>query len=95
MSKKKKVARFIISADGKLLAGEGGGEPLRALAAEDSIEEIEVEFSPKILGGAKTPTLTGPPGDFLPKPIDFRIASMRVEGWRCVVKYRRVSDHAC
>ena len=95
MSKKKKVARFVMSVDGKLLAGEGGGEPLRALAAEDSIEEIEVEFSPEILGGAKTQTLTGTPGDFLPKPVDFRIASMKVEGGRCVVKYRRVSGRAC
>ena len=95
MSKKKSPARFVLSVDGKLLAGEGGGEALRALAAEDSIEEIEVEFSPKILGGDKTPTLTGAPGDFLPKPIDFRIASMKVEGGRCVVKYRRVSDRVC
>ena len=95
MSKKKSPARFVLSVDGKLLAGEGGGEALRALAAEDSIEEIEVEFSPEILGGAKTPTLTGAPRDFLPKPIDFQIASMKVEGGRCVVKYRRVSDHAC
>lgn len=95
MSKKKTVARFVMSVDGKLLAGEGGGEPLRALAAEDSIKEIEVEFSPEILGGAKTQTLTGTPGDFLPKPVDFRIASMKVEGGRCVVKYRRVSGRAC
>ena len=95
MSKKKSPARFVLSVDGKLLAGEGGGESLCALAAEDSIEEIEVVFSPEILGGAKTPTLTGTPGDFLPKPIDLRIASMKVEGGRCVVKYRRVSDRAC
>ena len=95
MSKKKSPARFVLSVDGKLLAGEGGGEPLRALAAEDSIEEIEVEFSPELLGGAKTPTLTGTPGDFLPEPIDFRIASMKVEGGRCLSKYRRVSDRAC
>ena len=95
MSKKKPVARFVMSVDGKLLADEGGGEPLRALVAENSINEIEVEISPKILGGAKKPTLTGMPGDFLPKPVDFRIASMKVEGGRCVVKYRRVSDRAC
>lgn len=95
MSKKKSPSRYIQSVDGKLLAGQGGGASLRALAAEDSIEEIEVEFSPKILGGAKTPTITGAPGDFLPKPVDFRIASMRVEGGRCVVKYRRVSGRAC
>ena len=94
MSAKKKT-RIAMSADGKLLAGEGGGEPLHALAAADSIKEIEVEFSPEILGGAKTPTLTGMPGDFLPKPIDFRIASMKVEGGRCVVKYRRFSGRAC
>lgn len=95
MSKKKSPARFVLSLDGKLLAGDAGGEPLCALAAEDLIKEIEVEFSPEIHGGSKTLTLTGTPGDFLPKPIDFRIASMKVEGDRCVVKYRRVSDRAC
>ena len=95
MSKKKTVARFVMSVDGKLLAGEGGGEPLSASAADDSIDEIVVEIFPKILGGAKTQTLTGKPGDFLPKPVDFRIAAMKVEGGRCVVKYRRVSGRAC
>ena len=95
MSKKTTVARFGMSVDGKLLAGEGGGEPLRASSAEDLIAEIEVEIFPKILGGAKTQTLTGTPGNFLPKPVDFRIASMKVEGGRCVVKYRRVSGRAC
>ncbi len=95
MSAKKSVPRFAISVDGKLLAGEGGGEPLRALATVDSIDEIEVEFFPEILGGAPSFTLTGPPGDFLPRPVDFRIASMKVEGGRCVVKYRRVSEPAC
>jgi riboflavin biosynthesis pyrimidine reductase len=96
MSAKKSAPRFAISVDGKLLAGEGGGEALRALAARDSIEEIEVEIFPQILSGAKTPTLTGPPGEFLPKPLDVRIASIKVvEGGRCVVKYRRVSDRAC
>jgi riboflavin biosynthesis pyrimidine reductase len=95
MSAKKSAPRFSISVDGKLLAGEGGGEALRALAATDSIEEIEVEIFPQILGGAKTPMLTGPSGEFLPKPLEFRIASMKIEGGRCVVKYRRVSDRAC
>jgi riboflavin biosynthesis pyrimidine reductase len=95
MSAKKSAPQFVISVDGKLLAGEGGGEPLRALAEADSIEEIEVEFFPEIFGGTQSSTLTGPPGDFLPKPIDFRIASMKIEGGRCVVKYRRVSDRAC
>lgn len=95
MSKKKRVARLAISVDGKLLAGEGGVEPLRELAAEDSIDEIEVKIFPKILGGAKTQTLTETPGNFLPKPVDFQITSMKVEGGRCVVKYRRVSGRAC
>ena len=94
MSAKKKT-RFAMSADGKLLAGEGGGEALRALAETDSIEEIEVENFPQILGGAKTPTLTGLPGEFLPKPLDFRMTSMKVVEGRCVATYRRVSDRAC
>jgi riboflavin biosynthesis pyrimidine reductase len=91
----KKKTRVSISVDGKLLAGEGGGEALRALAETDSIEEIEVEIFPQILGGAKTPTLTGPPGEFLPKPLDFRMTSMKVVEGRCVATYRRVSARAC
>lgn len=91
----KKKTRIAMSADGKLLAGEGGGEALRALAETDSIEEIEVEIFPQILGGAKTPTLTGLPGEFLPKPLDFRIASMKVVEGRCVATFRRVSDRVC
>jgi riboflavin biosynthesis pyrimidine reductase len=91
----KQKTRVSISVDGKLLAGEGGGEALRALAETDSIEEIEVEIFPQILGGAKTPTLTGPPGEFLPKPLDFRMTSMKVVEGRCVATYRRVSARAC
>jgi len=94
MSAKKKT-RIAMSADGKLLAGEGGGEALQTLAETDSIKEIEVEIFPQILGGAKTPTLTGLPGEFLPKPLDFRMTSMKVVEGRCVATYRRVSDRAC
>ncbi len=94
MSAKKKT-RVSMSVDGKLIAGEGGGETLRALAETDSINEIEVEIFPQILGGAKTPTLTGPPGEFLPKSLDFRMTSMKVVEGRCVATYRRVSARAC
>ena len=94
MSAKKKT-RFGMSADGKLLAGEGGGAALQTLAETDSIEAIEVEIFPQILGGAKTPTLTGLPGEFLPKPLDFRMTSMKVVEGRCVATYQRVSDRAC
>ena len=94
MSAKKKT-RVGMSADGKLLAGEGGGEALQTLAETDSIEEIEVEIFPQILGGAKTPTLTGLPGEFLPKPLDFRMTSMKVVEGRCLATFRRVSDRAC
>ena len=94
MSAKKKT-RIAMSADGKLLAGEGGGEALRALAETDSVEEIEVEIFPQILGGTKTPTLTGFPGEYLPKPLDFRMTSMKVVEGRCLATFRRVSDRAC
>ena len=94
MSAKKKT-RVSMSVDGKLIVGEGGGEALRALAETDSINEIEVEIFPQILGGAKTSTLTGPPGEFLPKPLDFRMSSMKVVEGRCVATYRRVSARAC
>ena len=94
MSTKKKT-RVAMSVDGKWLAGKGGEEAFWALAEPGSIVEIEVEIFPLIVGGAKKPTLTGLPGEFLPKPLDFRITSMKVIEGRCVATFRRVSDRAC
>lgn len=79
----------------KSLVCEGGGWLLRALATGDFIDEIRLEILPEVFGGAKTATITGPLGDFLPKPVDFRMVSMQVECGRCVAKYSRVSARAC
>ena len=79
----------------KSLVCEGGGELLRSLAAEDLIDEIHLTIAPVVFGGAKAPTLTGLPGDFLPAPVDFRLASMTTIDGECVANFRRVSARAC
>ena len=79
----------------KSLVCEGGGELLRGLAAEELIDEIHLTIAPVIFGGAKAPTLTGLPGDFLPRPLEFRLASMKSLDGECVANFRRVSARAC
>ncbi len=79
----------------KSLVCEGGGELLRSLAAEDLIDEIHLTIAPVVFGGAKAPALTGLPGDFLPRPLEFRLASMKTLDGECVANFRRVSARAC
>ena len=79
----------------KSLVCEGGGELLRSLAAEDLIDEIHLTIAPVVFGGAKAPTLTGLPGDFLRRPLEFRLASMKILGGECVANFRRVIARAC
>jgi riboflavin-specific deaminase-like protein len=79
----------------KSLVCEGGGELLRSLAAENLIDEIHLTIAPVVFGGAKAPTLTGLPGDFLPAPVDFRLASFQAIEGECVASFRRVSARVC
>jgi riboflavin-specific deaminase-like protein len=79
----------------KSLVCEGGGEFLRGLAVEDLIDEIHLTIAPVIFGGAKAPTLTGLPGDFLPAPLDFRLISMSTIEGECVANFRRISGRVC
>jgi 5-amino-6-(5-phosphoribosylamino)uracil reductase len=75
----------------KSLVCEGGGELLRSLAAEGLLDEIHLTVAPVVFGGLTAPTLTGLPGDFLPEPLDFRIAAMRAIGGECVLHLKRSS----
>lgn len=81
--------------DARSFVCEGGGGLFRALAEEDLIDAIELEILPEISGGTKKPSLSGLPGKFLPKPLDFRMTSMKVEDGCCLAKFRRVSGRAC
>jgi riboflavin-specific deaminase-like protein len=73
----------------KSLVCEGGGALLRSLAAADLLDEIHLTLAPVLFGGAAAPTLTGLPGDFLPKPLAFRLAKMEALGDECLLHFKR------
>ena len=73
----------------KSLVCEGGGSLLRSLAAADLVDEIHLTLAPILFGGVAAPTLTGLPGDFLPKPLDFRLAKIEPMGGECLLHFKR------
>ncbi len=74
----------------KRLVCEGGGTLLRAMAAEDFLDELHLTIAPVIFGGRGAPTLTGLPGGFLPSACEFRTASRRVVDGECFLHLKRV-----
>jgi riboflavin-specific deaminase-like protein len=73
----------------KTLVCEGGPSLLKNLVEEDLVDELRVTIAPLIFGGVNAPTLLGLPGDFLPNPVKFRIASVRTHGDECFIKFQR------
>jgi riboflavin-specific deaminase-like protein len=73
----------------KRIVCEGGGELVRSLAELDLISSIQLTIAPIIFGGAAAPTLSGIPGDFLPRPLDFKIKSTTVIDGECVLHLTR------
>lgn len=56
---------------------EGGGSLVKELFALDVVDEINLTWAPHTLfGGAQAPTLTGPPGDFLPASRQYQLVEM-------------------
>ncbi len=66
---------------------EGGGEVFRSLLALDLVDEIFLTICPRLFGGEKAPTLTGAPGEFLPRSIQARLRSMEVIEGECFLRY--------
>lgn len=73
----------------KSLVCEGGGALLRSLAAAGFLDEIHLTLAPVLFGGAAAPTLSGLPGDFLPRPLEFRLVKMTPSGDECVLHFKR------
>jgi 2,5-diamino-6-(ribosylamino)-4(3H)-pyrimidinone 5'-phosphate reductase len=73
----------------KRIVCEGGGQLFRSLAELDLLTELQLTIAPVIFGGAAAPSLTGIPGDFLPKALDFRIKKLESIGDECVVQLVR------
>ena len=71
---------------------EGGGELVRELAELDAIDEIHLTWAGHTLfGGREAPTLSGVPGDFLPRSREFELTEFdpRPESGECFLSYRR------
>ena len=72
----------------KRLVCEGGAALFRSLLAANLVDEINLTLCPRIFGGEKAPTLTGLPGDFLPRTVSCKLVKMEVFGGECFLRYR-------
>jgi riboflavin-specific deaminase-like protein len=57
---------------------EGGPTLVRSLAEVDLIDRIILTVAAKLFGGRLAPTLTGPPGDFLPGSRHFKLVNNEI-----------------
>ncbi len=65
---------------------EGGGTLLRGFLAESLVDDLHLTLCPRIFGSPTAPTLTGPPGEFLPKSIAWKLMKMETIGDECFLK---------
>lgn len=71
---------------------EGGGEMARSLFDLDLVDTIHLTWAGhRLFGGRESPTLTGPPGDFLPASRHYRLDHFdpRPDLGECFLSYRR------
>ena len=73
----------------KTVACEGGPGLMRSLLKRDLVDRIHLTLCPVIFGGRRAPTLTGLPGDFLPRAIQLKLIAMDVsDDGECFLEYR-------
>jgi riboflavin-specific deaminase-like protein len=68
---------------------EGGPRLFCALLKAEAVDELHLTWTPVIFGGARAPTLTGIPDQFLPRTVHFRLKQMEVHGQECFLTYTR------
>jgi 5-amino-6-(5-phosphoribosylamino)uracil reductase len=69
---------------------EGGAQLFRALCEIGAVDELYLTWCPLLLGGATAPTLTGPPGEYLPRALKWRLLEMEPnEAGECFLHYER------
>lgn len=73
----------------RTLVCEGGPTLMRALLDADAITEVHLTIVPLVFGGAQAPSLSGLPGSFLTRPLDFLLRSMDVQDGECFLTYER------
>lgn len=59
--------------------------------ALESADELHLSIQPVILGGVKTPTLTGVPDGFLPQDHNFKLLSAATFRGKILLRYRRIN----
>lgn len=84
------AALQILRADYRVrtLICEGGPTLFRSLLEIGVVDELRLTWASVIFGGATAPTLTGLPGDFLPKTLHARLVKMEPGNEECYLTYR-------
>ncbi len=72
----------------RTLVCEGGPTLFRSLLEIGAVDELRVTWAPVVFGGAKAPTLTGLPGNFLPQTVRARLVRMEPGEGECYLTYR-------
>lgn len=75
---------------------EGGGTLVRALVELDALDEIHLTWAGHtIFGGAESPTITGPLGDYLPASLEFELTHFEpLDNGECFLSYTRKKTSA-
>jgi len=73
----------------RTLVCEGGPTLMRSLLEADVVTEVSLTITPLVFGGYDAPSLSGLPGSFFTRPLDFRLKSMDVVGKECFLTYQR------
>jgi len=72
----------------KTLVCEGGPTLFRSLLEINAVDELHLTWAPLIFGGQDAPSVTGLPGDFLPKLVRCRLKKMETIGQEVFLSYQ-------
>ena len=84
-----RILRAELSLDGKLVSPVMRAGIDRFASLEDA-DELHLTIQPVILGGVKTPTLSGLPEGFLPQDHNFKLLSATTVRGKILLRYRRI-----
>jgi hypothetical protein len=85
-----RILRAELSLDGKLLS-HAKSDGIDQSTALENAEELHLSIQHVILGGVKTPTLTGLPDGFLPQDHNFKLLSAATVSGKLLLRYRRIA----
>lgn len=82
------IQQFTMSVDGRLME-QREPEQIKALLESDTVEELSLTIVPVILGGSKSVSLSGFPGDFFPQARYFKLKEMKEANGAIRLHYMR------